>query len=180
MVSYRETWVLRLPTPPSPPISEVPLRKCMHGVQTPDPHPACRSSSYTHRKLPLSSQPSPLLCLSASSSSRASGVHTAGFWVSQQGATGSQWLLFLDQQEAAEATTSGSRTLTSQALHLHSLRLRVTTPLPLSTAPFPGKCSCHFLKHSDKNYWLLIHASLIINAIMAPCFVSHSSIHAPF
>ena len=39
------------------------------------------------------------------------GVQTAGFWVSQQGATGKcQGLLFLDQQGPAEATTSGLRT----------------------------------------------------------------------
>ena len=52
-----------------------------------------------------------LRCPAYSSTSRTLGDQTAGFRVSQQGATGKcQGLLFLDQQGPAEPTTSGLRT----------------------------------------------------------------------
>ena len=67
-------------------------------------------TAYSHRKPQNQLSPHPQVPC-ASFSSRTLGVQTAGFWVSQQGATGKcQGLLFLDQQGPAEPTTSGLRT----------------------------------------------------------------------
>ena len=67
-------------------------------------------SAYSHRNPQNHLSPHPQVPC-ASSSSWNLGVQTAGFWVSQQGATGKcQGLLFLDQLGPAEPTTSGSRT----------------------------------------------------------------------
>ena len=67
-------------------------------------------TAYSHRKPQNQLSPHPQVPCT-SSSFRTLGVQTAGFWVSQQGATGKcQGLLFLDQKGPAEPTMSGSRT----------------------------------------------------------------------
>lgn len=89
-----------------------------------------------------------------------------------------QWLLFLDQQGAAEATTSGSRTLTSQAL-ICTCSGWGSSPLCLSAQlHFQVSVLAIFLSTQIKTIGYSYVPTLIINVIMAPCFVSHSSIHA--